>query len=446
MGNLNTIKDLKSQLSDDKSRAKALSRLFQLVDNDSFSEIGVYAEGSNILTGSGTIDGRIVYVYCQYGSVSLTQAKKLENIYRLALTMGAPVVGLLDSNGMELENAVETLEAYGIIYKIMSDASGVIPQISIVLGDCMGTASITCGLSDYVSVKNDAKIFMRSPNSFKEVKQFKEGVLFSGKYHYDNTGVADFSGESEAECINSVKAMLSYLPGNNLEDTPIIVGNDDAFRQDNELNAISPDDIYKIIETISDNRDFLEIKKGYAKEIITGFSRFDGFSTGIIANNGPLSSAAIKKAVKFISFCDAFNIPIVTLTNVTAYGESFSDELSVISDSASLIYAFSNSSVPKINIIVNNSAGSPYMVMNSKYSGADILYAWENSNISLFDPASAEKVFSDSPNLLADALKKGFIDDIIEPSETRRKIIAAVEILFTKRVFKHPKKHGSIVF
>ncbi len=240
--------------------------------------------------------------------------------------------------------------------------------------------------------------------------------------------------------------MLSYLPGNNLEDTPIIVGNDDAFRQDNELNAISPDDIYKIIETISDNRDFLEIKKGYAKEIITGFSRFDGFSTGIIANNGPLSSAAIKKAVKFISFCDAFNIPIVTLTNVTAYGESFSDELSVISDSASLIYAFSNSSVPKINIIVNNGAGSPYMVMNSKYSGADILYAWENSNISLFDPASAEKVFSDSPNLLADALKKGFIDDIIEPSETRRKIIAAVEILFTKRVFKHPKKHGSIVF
>ncbi len=492
---LNELKQHRHAIETDGEKELIVrQRIKAILDNNSFVELGAFAThrctdfnlaqkevpADGVVTGYGTIEGRLVYIYSQDaqalgGSIGEINAKKIGKVYEQALKMGAIVIAILDSKGIRIQEGLDSFEGYGQIIKYQSIASGVVPQISVVLGDSLGINSIIPALSDFVFMEQKkSRIFVNSPNTAEDIKSYEEAEVKefgNSKTHSEKTGLAHFCYETEEECLNAVRTLVSFLPSNNLEDAPLHGTADDLNRKDEFLNDILDDDnfdITKLILSISDSSCFLEVKKDFAKNIITGFVRINGYTAAIVANQtlydeGRLDKKGCDKAVEFINFCDSFNIPIITLTNTSGYKTTLSEELNGLSKSiAKLAYSFANATVAKINIIVKQAFGSSYMIMNSKHIGADIVYAWPSSEIALMEAEAAVKIMYSDELKSADvnidekiqqyrqmqssytAAKRGYIDDIIEPAETRKYIISALEMLESKREGRPSKKHSSI--
>ena len=440
--------------------SKERTRLDKLFDENSFVEIGAHNTDAGVVTGYGTINGRLVYAFSQDGPVNVAHAAKISNMYDLATKMGNPVVGIMDSKGVDTSEGIDTLEAFGIIMKNQAQASGVIPQVSIIAGDCMGMGSFIPVLSDFVVMtKSNSSLFMQSPSVFEGLDgKANLPSSFDAARHAQTTGLAHIVGETEEECFEITRELFGYLPENNME-MQVIEPTDDLNRLDARLNEFLPEDnetpidMRYLITSLADNGKFFEIHKQYSPNIMVGFVRFAGMTAGIIANNGRINVTAALKAGEFVNICDAFNIPIVTLTDVAGYDKKLSEELSGIEKyGAKLIYSFANASVPKINIIIRNAIGNAYMLMNSKHIGADIVYAWPSACIALMDKkaytsilkATNEEYDEISSPYTAEHL--GYVDSLIVPSNTRKRIIVALEMLMTKRESKSARKHSSIEF
>lgn len=458
MSRIDKINELISKM--EQAPSKACERLIKLFDENSFVELGAFNKNAGVVTGYGTIDGKLVYAYSQEGAVGVDHAKKIENIYSLALKLGCPVVGILDSEGVKLNEGLDTFDAYGMMFKNQSQASGIIPQIAVVMGNCLGIAGFGPVLSDFVIMpEGNAKIFMSSPATFSGL----EGKATT----YEDLGGAKALGEEgvvhlvcsdENDCFAKAKKLISFLPENNLELSPA-EATDDLNRTDLSLDSIvpeddkSPIDVKYIIESVADNNDFFEIHETYAKEMVVGFVRFDGITTGVVANNGVLNVDGVKKAGEFVNICDAFNIPIVTLTDILGYEHSLEAEKNgIMKYSAKLAFSIANATVPKINIIIRNGIGNAYLLMNSKHIGADVVYAWPSASVALLPKEAAANVLginideyeaSSSPYEIAG---KGYVDTVIIPSNTRKRILVALEALLTKREVKPARKHSSVEF
>ena len=420
---------------------KALGRIEKLTDPQSFSQIGAYVEGDNIVAGFATIDTRPYYVYCQYGPVNLNHAGKLSRIYKMAVSMGTPVISILDSEGMNVESGMEILAAYGEIFNTMSDASGVIPQYAVVYGKCMGANAVISGLCDFSFGVKETQLFIQSPNTAEDIKSVGVDKFMSASYHYSETSELNFLYENEENLNAGFKSFLSFMPSNNLEEAPIQIGNN----ADAEAKLALGMDSASIIKAISDNGEYVEISGEYGKGVLACFARFEGFCAAVIAGDGNLCKKGIKKLAKVVAFCDAFNIPVITLTNVTGFKTNVANQKNAIKNVAKMTYVFTNTTVPKVNIVVGDAIGLAGMAFNSKFIGADLVYAWDGANISLFSEEAA-KVLGVSAGNFEESLSKGYVDEVINPSATRKSIVNAIENLSTKRVFKHPKKHGSICF
>ncbi len=439
----------------DKGVTDSKAELDKLYDEGSFVEVGFFNDCS-VVTGYGTIKGKLVYGYCQNGSVNAVHAKKIARIYELALEMGAPVVGILNSEGVELENMSEAFEAYGILLSSQTKASGVVPQIAVVKGDCIGMASFIPSLSDFTFVADKAKMFLNSPSTFKGIDgKSLSYESFGGSKACAERGTATEAFDNVEDCFAKIKELITFLPSNNI-DRDFVEINDDLNREDETLNSIIKNDVdsfdvYEIIKSVADQNKFIEVANAFANAIITGFFKLDGVTLGVVANNGLVTSESLEKAYSFVNFCDAFNIPIVTFTDVCGYEKiAVEEQKGIMKNSAKLISAFVGATVPKINVILRNAIGSSYLLMNSKFTGADIVYAWPTANIAAMDKKSMVDVFEIKENEYDDFsspyyyAQKGQIDDIIIPAATRKRIIAAMEMLFNKRVNTPDKKHNSI--
>lgn len=458
MSRIDKINELISKM--EQAPSAACERLIKLFDENSFVELGAFNKNAGVVTGYGTVNGKLVYAYSQEGAVGVEHAKKIDDMYAIALKVGCPVVGILDSKGIMLDDGLDTLDAYGVLFRNQSEASGIIPQIMIIAGSCMGIAGFSSILSDFVIMpKQGAKMFMSSPATF-------EGL--DGKATtYESLGGAETLGEeglvhcvceNEDDCIKKAQKIIDFMPENNLE-MQIGESSDDLNRVDTALDNIvpedneSPIDVKYIISSIADNNDFFELQERYASEIVIGFIALDGITVGVIANNGVMSVDGNKKAGDFINICDAFNIPIITFTDILGYDKSLKAERNgIMKYSAKLVYAFANATVPKINVIMRNAIGSAYLVMNSKHIGADLVYTWPSAEISLLERQAATNILGlnadeydkdASPYTIAG---KGYVDSVILPSNTRKRILVALESLLTKRVVKHSRKHSSVEF
>lgn len=458
MSRIDKINELISKM--EQAPSKACDRLIKLFDDNSFVEIGALNKSAGVVTGYGTIGGKLVYAFSQEGPVGIGHAKKIDNIYSLALKLGCPIVGILDSNGVKLDEGLETLDAYGMLFKLQSQASGIIPQIAIVAGTCVGVSGFVPVLSDFVIMgEGSAKMFMTSPATFEGLEG-KETTFESvgGANTLGQEGFVHFVCSDNDECIEKAKRLISFLPENNVE-TAVDEATDDLNRVDLSLDNILPEDditpvdIKYIIKSVADNNDFFEVYESYAQSTVVGFVKLDGITTGVVANNGVLDVESVKKAGEFVNICDAFNIPIVTFTDILGYEHSLEAEQNgILRYSAKLAFAFANATVPKINVVIRNGVGNAYLLMNSKHIGADIVYAWPSAKVSLLDKDAATNVLgiseeefeeSSSPYKVAE---KGYVDTVIIPSNTRKRILVALEALLTKREVKPARKHASVEF
>jgi len=478
----------------------ARERLDMLFDKDSFIEIDCFVEtrsiefdmqkkkaaGDGVVTGYGTIDGRLVYVSAQDftvigGSLGEMHARKITKVMDMAMKMGAPFISINDSGGARIEEGIDSLSGFGDIFFRNTLASGVIPQISVIMGPCAGGAVYSPAITDFVfMVENTSQMFITGPQVIKAVTG--EDVTFEklggADTHNSVSGVAHFKCASETECIEEIRRLLSFLPDNNLSDTPSYRTGDDVNRICETLNEIVPDDASKsydmkeLIETVVDNGDFLEIQKYYAGNIIVGFGRMGGNTVGIVANQpkclaGVLDVNSSDKGARFVRFCDAFNIPIITFTDVPGYLPGVGQEHSgVIRHGAKMLYAFSEATVPKINVIVRKAYGGAYIAMNSRHLGADMVFAWPTAEIAVMGADGAANIIfkkeisaSENPvetrnqkieeyrNKFSNpyvAAARGYVDDVIEPAETRIRLISALDMLASKRENRPSKKHGNI--
>ncbi len=415
-------------------------KIKRLLDSDSFVEMGALSDGDNVITGYGTINSRLVYVFCQNGSINLLHAKKIKNVYKYALKMGAPIVAMLNSDGADVENGLEVLDSYGQIFSCMSKASGKVPQICYIYGKCMGSSAFMAGLSDFNFMLNkESKLFLESPNVYADIKSLNPESLSGAEFHSKNSGLSHFSYNTEDECINGIKELLNYLPSNNGEDKLYETPDDDLNRTDQQLNSLiaidenESIDIKSIISSISDNGKYIEQQEGFGQSMVTYFSKLGGHTAGILANNGPITVAGLQKASRFITLCDSFNIPIVTITDAKSYENSSKTDGEIIYNGSQLIKKLTCLNVPKINIIVRNGIGSPYLIMNSKHLGADVVYAWPNAAIAAMPPEAGRKMLGlEIESSPIEAAILTFADDIIEPSLTRKRIIISLEMLYSK--------------
>lgn len=475
----------------------ARERINSLLDDHSFVEIGALVTKRNtdfnlqqketpadgVITGYGIIDGNLVYVYSQdsnsmNGTVGEMHAKKISHIYDLALKVGAPVIGLIDSAGLRLQEATDALNAFGDIYLKYSMASGVLPQITAIFGNCGGGHSILASLSDFTFITKQANIFVNSPNALKGNYTAKSDT--SSANYQANAGIVDFVGEDDADVLTKIRTLITILPSNNEDDASYDETTDDLNRLVPSLSTELKDTAVALRE-ISDNQFFIEIKADYAKEMVTGFIRLNGMTVGAVANreevldadykvtekfDGTLTSAGCYKAEKFVTFCDAYNIPVLTLTNVNGYKATVEEEKSIGIASAKLTYAFANATVPKVNVIVGKAYGSAYVSMNSKHIGADLVFAYEGSEIGMMDAKEAVQIIyadeiKDAKDVVKTieekskeyqelqtspiaAAKRGYVDNVILPESTRKQLIYAFEMLFTKRESRPAKKHGTV--
>lgn len=471
----------------DNSRLSARDRIASLLDESSFVEVGGYVTARStdynladkdtpadgVVTGYGTIDTNLVFVYSQdaevmNGSIGEMHAAKIAKIYDMAVKMGAPVIGFIDCAGLRLQEAVDALNGFGTIYAKQAMASGVVPQITAVFGACGGGAAIIPGLSDFAYMtKENAKLFVNSPNVLDGNHVSKLDTA-SAAFQSENSGNVDAVCESELEVLGEIRRLVGILPANNETDLSYSDCTDDINRGV-EVDGLAGDAKAILIE-VSDDNLFVETKKDYAKDMVTGFIRLNGATVGCVANQGTeggdvLSVKGAYKAAEFVSFCDAFEIPVLTLTNVKGYKATVEEEQGLSKAVATMIAAFSGASVPKVNLITGEAYGSAYTAMNSKSIGADIEYAWPKAKISVMDPETAVKIMyadeiegaEDKLTAIADkkkefaasqadvmsAAKRGIVDDIIVPDGTRKRLVAAFEMLYTKCVEKPAKKHGA---
>lgn len=478
----------------------ARERLQMLFDENSFVEIDAFIEtravdfdmqkkkvpGDGVVTGYGTIDGRLVYASAQDftvigGSLGEMHARKITKVMDMAVKMGAPYISVNDSGGARIQEGVDSLSGYGDIFFRNTLASGVIPQISVIMGPCAGGAVYSPAITDFIfMVEKTSYMCITGPEIIKAVtgENVTTEELGGASVHNSVSGVAHFKYPNEQECINGIKKLLSFLPDNNLSDAPVYLNNDDLNRIPEELNEIIPDeankayDMLKIIEKVVDNGDFFEVQKYFAQNIIVGFGRVNGKTIGVIANQpnvaaGVLDVNSADKAARFVRFCDAFNIPIVTFTDVPGYLPGVGQEHSgVIRHGAKLLYAFSEATVPKINIIIRKAYGGAYIAMNSKHLGADMVFAWPTAEIAVMGPegaanlifrkaiAEAEDPVKERQNKIEEyrnkfsnpyvAAARGYVDDVIEPATTRIRLASALEMLASKRESRPSKKHGNI--
>jgi acetyl-CoA carboxylase carboxyltransferase component len=399
----------------------------------------------------------------------------------MAMKMGCPILCINDSGGARIQEGIDSLSGYGEIFFRNTMASGVIPQISVILGPCAGGAVYSPALTDFIfMVDHISKMFITGPQVVQAAtgEQVTEEDLGGAQTHNQVSGVAHFKYSTEEECFTGIRSLLSYLPQNNLEDTLIYNSNDDLNRLAPELNSIIPDnpnksyDVKEVIRHIVDNGEFLEVQSLFAQNIVVGFARLNGRSIGLIANQpkvkaGALDIDASDKAARFIRFCNCFNVPIVTLTDVPAFLPGIDQEYNgIIRHGAKLLYAYSEATVPKVNVILRKAYGGAYIAMSSKHLGTDLVYAWPTAEIAVMGPEGAANIIfrkeiekAEDPvakrqekiqeyrdrftNPYA-AAARGYIDDVIEPEATRPRLISALEMLQSKRETRPPKKHGNI--
>ena len=489
---------IKKQHSSGKKTAR--ERLAMLFDEGSFVEMDAFvthrctefdmaktnAPGEGVVTGYGTVDGRLVYAYAQDftvigGSLGEMHAAKICKVMDMAMKMGAPIVGINDSGGARIQEGIDALKGFGDIFYRNTLSSGVIPQISIILGPCAGGAVYSPAICDFIfMVDKTSQMFITGPSVVKSVTG--ENVTFDelggAQTHAAKSGVATMACATEEDCFAQVKDLLGMLPANNLEIAPVYECEDDLNRLSEKLTTLVPEDgnksydIRDIITEIVDNGEFLEMFKAFAPNIVTGFARMNGATAGIIANQpkvmaGSLDCNSSDKGARFVRFCDSFNIPIITFTDVPGYLPGVEQEHSgVIRHGAKLLFAFSEATVPKINVIVRKAYGGAYIAMNSKHLGADMVFAWPTAEIAVMGPAGAANIiFRKDIAAAADpvaarqekideyvekfanpyvAASRGYVDDVIEPDSTRPRLISALEMLMSKRETRPSKKHGNI--
>ena len=420
---------------------KAAERVAGFLYTGSFIELSPMSK-CGVVTGYGTVDYRLVYIYSQYGAVNRRHADKIANICELAGNMGAPVIALLDSPGAELSDGVELLSAYGGVCKCMTDLHGVVPKIAIVLGNAIGMASMIPMLSDFVIMEEQsARLSLQSPATVNDpaAKSTSLEQMASANQHARTTGIADFLAKNVSEIAAILRMLIRRLPSNNLDAAPLTAQSDDINRDCGSIDNNTP--LRDIICSIADCNDFFEVGAEYTG-LITGFADFNGSTTALIAASGRIDPQGAQKAARFIGFCDAFNIAIVTLSAVEGYEFSIPCHGDMMKAAANLHYTFASASVPKVGIICGNNFGAAATLIGSKHFGADIVYALNNAQIALLNPSNASKVLNitiDASPELSEEL--GFIDNVIEPRHTRKMIISALDMLASKRITKTAKKH-----
>ena len=486
-----------------KGKFTARERLEMLLDEGSFEELDMFVThrcnnfglenekylGDGVITGHGTIDGRTVYVFAQDftvfgGSLSETMALKICKVMDMAMKMGCPMIGINDSGGARIQEGVTSLAGYAEIFQRNIMASGVIPQISAIFGPCAGGAVYSPALTDFVLMtKDNSYMFVTGPKVVKSVtgEDISTEDLGGADVHARKSGVSHFKAEDEEEGMLLIRKLLSYLPQNNLEEPPLFENADPIDRLDDKLNAIVPDnpnlpyDMKDVIHAIVDNDEFLEVHRHYARNIIVGFARFNGAPTGIVANQpnflaGVLDCDASRKAARFVRFCDAFNIPVLTLVDVPGFLPGSGQEYAgIITHGAKLMFAYGEATVPKVTVTIRKSYGGAHDVMSCKQLRGDFNYAWPTAEIAVMGAAGAIEVLegraiaaiADKEEKAAFVSEKvneykekfanpyqaaayGYIDDIIEPRNTRFRVIRAFQALETKKVVNPPRKHCNI--
>ena len=486
-----------------KGKLTARERIALLLDEGSFEEYDMFVThrcdnfgmektkfmGDGVVTGQGTIDGRVVYVYAQDftvfgGSLSETYALKICKVMDMAMKVGAPIIGINDSGGARIQEGVTALAGYAEIFERNIMASGVVPQISAIFGPCAGGAVYSPALTDFIIMsKNTSYMFVTGPKVVKTVTNevVTDEQLGGASVHGSKSGVTHFVADDEEEGILLIRKMLSYMPQNNLEDAPLVHCTDPIDRLEDSLNEIIPDnpnkpyDVKDVIHAIVDQSEFLEVHRNYAQNIVVGFARFNGTSVGIVANQpnylaGVLDINASRKAARFVRFCDAFNIPLVTLVDVPGFLPGTAQEYGgIIIHGAKLLFAYGEATVPKVTVILRKSYGGAYCVMSSKHLRGDINYSWPTGEIAVMGPKGAIEVLrgkkiaeitdeteraaylakaeEDYKEKFANpyaAAQYGYIDDVIEPRNTRFRIIRALQALATKKDVMPAKKHTNI--
>ncbi len=484
----------------DKDKLTARERMDILFDKGSFVELDVFvshrcnnfdmadthAPGDGVVTGYGTVDGRLVYAYAQDftvlgGSLGEYHAEKIVKVQNMALKMGAPVVGLNDSGGARIQEGVNALSGFGKIFYNNTISSGVIPQISVIMGPCAGGAVYSPAITDFVfMVDQTSQMFITGPQVIKTVtgEDISAEKLGGAMTHNSTSGVAHFIGSDDKDTLAQVRELLSYLPSNNLEVAPVMPTSDDPNRLIPEFNDIIPDnpnkayDVYEIIEKIADDGKFYDVMPHYAKNIVTCYIRMNGSTIGVIANQpkfaaGCLDINASDKAARFVRRCDAFNIPLLTLEDVPGFLPGVEQETGgIIRHGAKLLYAYCEATVPKVTMILRKAYGGAYIAMCNKELGADIVLAWPSAQIAVMGAEGAANiVFKNDIKNASDPVKEreakvaeyeekfnnpyraaemGYVEDVIEPAEARQRIISAFDMLESKRESLPAKKHGNI--
>ena len=471
-----------------KLSMSAGDRINALLDDSSFVEIGAYVTARStdfnmqekdspkdgVITGYGVINGKLVYVYSQDasvlgGAVGEMHAKKIAKVYDMAMKVGAPVIGLIDCAGIRLQEATDAMTAFGRLYMKQTMASGVIPQITGIFGTCGGGSALIPALSDFTFMTADgSKLFVNSPNALNNNYEGKLDTA-TASYLSNNTDMVSAVYEDDAAVLAEIRNLIDILPSNN-GDEEIAECNDDLNRTIANLDSFK-DDARAVIQNIADNNIFFEANKDYAKEMVVGFIRLDGQTVGCVANqikdgNSKLTAEGAYLAADFVRFCDSFNIPVITFVNTNGFVATVDNERRIADAVAKLTYSFADATVPKVTVVMGDAFGTAYTVMNSKSIGADMVYAWPTAKIGTMDPEMAVKIMYDAEIAASDdkvaklaelkkeytelqssamaAAKRGYIDDIIEPDATRKRVIAALDMLFTKEDVRPFKKHGTV--
>ncbi|AMA73683.1 methylmalonyl-CoA carboxyltransferase [Aneurinibacillus sp. XH2] len=492
--------DKKIDAQHDRGKLTARERLDLLLDEDSFVELNPFIEhratnfgmdkiegpGEGVVTGYGKINGRLVFVFSQDftvfgGALGEMHALKIARIMDLAAKTGAPVIGLNDSGGARIQEGVESLDGYGHIFYRNSIYSGVIPQISVIMGPCAGGAVYSPAITDFVCmVEKTSQMFITGPKVIEAVtgEKISSEDLGGAKVHASVSGNAHFTAPSEPEMLEQVRRLLSFLPQNNKEQPPFVPPKekDDGWDDDlAEIVPIAPTKVYdvrKVIYKIVDGGDFMEVQPDFAKNVVIGFGRIDGYSVGIVANQpkfmaGGLDINSSDKLSRFVRFCDSFNIPLITFEDVSGFFPGVNQEHGgIIRHGAKILYAYSEATVPKITVILRKAFGGAYVALNSKAIGADIVYAWPNAEIAVMGAEGAANIIfakeienSENPTATRQAkiqeyrerfanpyvaASRGMVDDVIDPRETRKKLHEALEMLRNKKEERPAKKHGNI--
>ena len=472
--------------------SKASQRIEALLDANSFVEIGALVTAratdfdlkqnetpsDGVITGYGVIDNNLVYVYSQdasvlNGSVGEMHAKKIAKLYDLAMKMGAPVIGLIDSAGLRLQEATDALNAFGEIYMKQTLASGVIPQITAIFGNCGGGLGLFPTLTDFTFMEEKkAKLFVNAPNAL-DGNTVAKCDSASAKFQSEESGIVDVVAD-EATIIAQIRELVGFLPANCEDEGSFNECADDLNRVNPEIaNCVG--DTAIALSILADDNNFFEVKANYAKSMVTGFIRLNGTTVGCVANrtevvdeegkvaekfDAVLTKKGCDKAADFVNFCDAFGIPVLTLTNVKGYEATMCSEKGIAKAAAKLTYAFANATVPKVNVVIGKAYGTAYTVMNSKAIGADITMAWPTAEIGTMDAKLAAKIMYDGKGAevinekaaeyaalqtsVVSAAKRGYVDQVIDAADTRKYVIGAFEMLFTKSEDRPVKKHGTV--